>query len=124
LIFPGALCFDVSPMKRFHRPFFALLLSLLLIGSQQAAFAHLLSHWHGGSAAAAQYHDDHGAIDQLADTCTTCIAFAGIGGSAPSSSPPVSIASFAGDSYCLPLAAPVFTRLVVTCRARAPPAIL
>lgn len=111
-------------MKRFHRPFFALLLSLLLIGSQQAAFAHLLSHWQGGPEAITHYQNDHGAIDQLADTCTACIAFAGIGGSAQPSSTPVSPASFAGDDYCLPFAAPVFTRPVVTSRARAPPSIL
>ena len=111
-------------MKRFHRPFFTLLLSLLLLGSQQAAFAHLLSHWHGGSGSVTHYQDDHGAIDQLADTCTTCIAFAGIGGSAPPSSLPLAFTSFAGDSYCLPLAAPVFTRPVVANRARAPPATL
>lgn len=111
-------------MKRIYRPFLALLLSLLLIGSQQAAFAHLLSHWHGGSAAVAQYQDDEGGVDHRADACATCIAFAGIGGSAPPSSLPVSFATFAGDSYCLPLAAPVFTRPVITCRARAPPPLL
>lgn len=107
-----------------HRPFVALLLSLLLIGSQQAAFAHVLTHLHGGSAAVTHYQSDHGAIDGLADTCTTCIAFAGVGGNAPPSSQPVSIASFAGDNYCLPLAAPLPARHVVTCRARAPPLFL
>lgn len=111
-------------MKRFRHPFIALLLSLLLIGSQQAAFAHVLSHLHGGSGTVTHYQNDHGAIDQLADTCTTCIAFAGVGGSAPPSSSAVSVTAFSGDNYLLPVAKPVFTRPVVTSRARAPPAFL
>ncbi|WP_220637003.1 hypothetical protein [Georgfuchsia toluolica] len=111
-------------MKRICRPFLALLLSLLLIGSQQAAFAHLLSHWHGGSAVVAQYQDDEGGADHPANACAICIAFAGIGGGAPPSPAPVFLAVFAGDSYCLPLASSVFTRPVITCRARAPPPLL
>ena len=111
-------------MKRFHRPLLALLLSLLLIGSQQAAFAHLLSHVHAGSAVATQLQGDHGAIDQLADTCATCVAFAGVGGGTPPSAPTVSFAAFSGDGYLLPVARPVFTRSVVTSRARAPPVSL
>ena len=111
-------------MKRFHRPFLALLLSLLLIGSQQAAFAHLLSHVHAGSAVATQVQSDHGVIDRFADTCTTCIAIAGIGGGTPPSVPTVSFAAFAGDGYQLPLDRPVFTRSVVASRARAPPVSL
>jgi hypothetical protein len=109
-------------MKRFRHPFFALLLSLLLIGSQQAAFAHLLTHIPGRSTAVTHYQSEH-AIDGLADACTACIAFAGVGSGAPPASLAITTASFSGDSYCLPLAAPVFTRLVITCRARAPPAV-
>lgn len=109
-------------MKRFHRPFFALLLSLLLIGSQQAAFAHLLTHIPGRSTTVTHYQSEH-AIDGLADACTTCIAFAGVGSGAPPLSLPVSFASFSGDNYCLPLADPLPTRHVSTCHARAPPAV-
>lgn len=108
-------------MKRFRHPLFALLLSLLLLGSQQAAFAHLLSHLRSGSETVTHYQIDHGAIDGKAETCITCIAFAGIGGSSPASSLSISFVSFAGDNYCLPLAAPVFTRPVINSRARAPP---
>ena len=112
-------------MKRFHRPLFALLLSLLLLGSQQAAFAHLLTHLHSGSATGVtHYQSDHGATDKLADTCTTCIAFAGVGGSAPPTSLAVIVAAFASDNYLLPTDKPVFTRSVVTRRARGPPAFL
>jgi hypothetical protein len=108
-------------MKCFRHPLFALLLSLLLIGSQQAAFAHLLSHVYAGSAVVTQLQGDHGAIDQFADTCATCVAFAGVGGGTPPSPSTASFAIFSGDSYLLPLARPVFTRSVVTSRARAPP---
>ena len=111
-------------MKRFNRPLFALLLSLLLIGSQQAAFAHLLSHLHGEPQAVTHFNNDHGAIDQLADTCTACIAFAGVGGGAPTSSLVVSVAAFTGDNYLLPVVRPVFTRSVATSRARSPPFLL
>ena len=112
-------------MKQFNRPFFALLLALLLLGSQQAAFAHLLSHLNGASTQALKvYQDNDGKIDQLADTCITCIAFAGIGGGAPATSSSVSVAAFTADDYFLPRAASVFTRSVNTRRARAPPLFL
>ncbi len=111
-------------MKHYRHPFLALLLSLLLIGSQQAAFAHLLSHLHRGLDAVTHYQNDHGAIDQLADTCTTCIAFAGAGGTAPPASLAASVIAFTEESCLLPVAKPVYTRPVVTSRARAPPASL
>lgn len=115
-------------MKRlFHlsrRPFFAVLLSLLLIGSQQAAFAHLLSHAQGSAKAITQLQDNHGSIDGAAETCTSCIAFAGLGGSAPPSSLQVVFASIDGNSYHLPLVAPRFAQLILSCQARAPPVFL
>jgi hypothetical protein len=111
-------------MKHYRHPILALLLSLLLIGSQQAAFAHLLSHLHSGLGAVTHYQNDHGTIDQLADTCTTCIAFAGAGGNAATSSAAASFTAFTGENYLLPVATAVFTRPVVTSRARAPPAFL
>lgn len=111
-------------MKRFHHPFFALLLSLLLIGSQQAAFAHLLTHTQSGTEQVTQYQNDHSSLDGAAETCTTCIAFSGVGGGVPVLSSATYFASLAVDSYCLPLALPHFARHVVTCRARAPPLFL
>jgi len=62
----------------------------------------------GGSTAITHYQNDHDAIDQLADTCMTCIAFAGVVGSAPPSALSVSFASFTGNSYSLFSATPVF----------------
>lgn len=116
----GQTSMNLFLKRRLYRPFFVLL-SLLLIGSQQAAFAHLLTHLRGGSTAVTHYQNDHDAIDQLADTCMTCIAFAGVVGSAPPSALSVSFASFTGNSYSLFSATPVFGRLVMVCRARDPP---
>jgi hypothetical protein len=70
-------------MRRLLHPLFALLLSLLLIGSQQAALAHMLGHAVAPAAAHAttevvQGEDpEHGAALVLSHVCTTCIAFAG-----------------------------------------------
>lgn len=111
-------------MKRFHRPFFALLLSLLLIGMQQAAFAHLLSHAPGGTKAAAQYQGDHGSVDGAAESCTTCIAFATVGGSAPPASSKAWFVPLAGDQHKSFAAPPLVARPLLTRRARAPPQFL
>jgi hypothetical protein len=107
-----------------RRPFFAVLLSLLLIGSQQAAFAHLLSHAQGSAKALTQLQDNHGSIDGAAETCTSCIAFAGVGGGAPPSSLPLSFASIDGDSYHQSLVVPRCVQLVLSWQARAPPGFL
>lgn len=69
-------------MKRFRQPFFTLLMSVLLLASQQAASVHLLGHLRTPAREAASYQQDHGAADKLAETCTTCIAFAGVGSGA------------------------------------------
>ncbi len=111
-------------MKRFHRPFIALLLALLLLGSQQAAFAHLLSHAQGGASTVAEYQDYHGNIDGVAETCTTCIVVAAANGNAPPSSSSVFLAAFYDGADSPPATEPVFTRTVIHCRARAPPAFL
>ena len=79
-------------MKRFHRPLFALLFSLLLIGSQQAALAHMIGHI--GGAETVVKHDDssHGAALTLSQVCTTCIAFTALDG------PPTIFQSLLPDS--------------------------
>src|SRR4051812_43024111 len=68
-------------MKRFRNPLFALFLALLLVGSQQAAFAHLITHF-GGSGETVAKHEDggHGAALTLSHVCTTCISFAALDG--------------------------------------------
>ncbi|MCM2289732.1 MAG: hypothetical protein NDI67_11965 [Sulfuritalea sp.] len=70
-------------MRRALNPFLALLLALLLLGSQQAALAHMLGHAVAPAAAqaateVAQGQDaEHGAALVLSHVCTTCISFAG-----------------------------------------------
>lgn len=74
-------------MRRRLHPLFALLLALLLIGSQQAAFAHMLGH----AAVPAPFQNaqaedvDHGTALALSHVCTTCIAFAGADAALPAS---------------------------------------
>ncbi len=69
-------------MRRCQHPLFALLLSLLLIGSQQAALAHMMGHAVAPVAALTATHvaqdedPEHGAALVLSHACTTCIAFA------------------------------------------------
>ncbi|OHC64993.1 MAG: hypothetical protein A2045_12745 [Rhodocyclales bacterium GWA2_65_20] len=76
-------------MRRLRHPLFALLLSLLLVGGQQAALAHMLGHAAGAAAArgasgiAQQEGADHGAALTLSHVCTTCIAVAGVAAAPP-----------------------------------------
>ena len=112
-------------MKPFRHPLAALLMSLLLLTSQQAAFAHLLSHASGKVETIRQYQSDHGSIDGAADTCTTCIAFAGVGGGAPPTSSYAALVDGAiGDIYLLPRATSVVARPAASNHARAPPVSL
>ncbi len=111
-------------MKHFRHRWFALLLSLLLLSSQQAAFAHLLTHVQGGQDKVARIQNLEGAIDGAAETCTSCIAFAGVGGSAPPVAVTSSIDVVVGDSYLLPLVVAVASRPATRHRARAPPTFL
>jgi hypothetical protein len=51
--------------------------ALLLLGGQQAAFAHMVAHLGGGAANQAVAHggdDEHGAALGLSHVCTTCVA--------------------------------------------------
>ena len=84
-------------MRRLLHPLFALLLSLLLVGGQQAALAHMLGHAAGVAAAQAasgiaqQEEADHGAALTLSHVCTTCIAVAGVAAAPPASFPAVAM---------------------------------
>jgi hypothetical protein len=110
-------------MRRHLHPLFALLLSLLLIGSQQAALAHMLGH--AVVPAAVQVIDagdaDHGAALVLSHTCTTCIAFAGADLAPPAPLAPPSLA--AGNTPALAVAVPPAPTLafLAAFRSRAPP---
>jgi len=110
-------------MRRLLHPVFALLLSLLLIGSQQAALAHMLGH--AVVPAAIQVVDDgdadHGAALSLSHTCTTCIAFAGADLAPPAPLAPPALA--AGNVAALAVAVPPSPTLafLAAFRSRAPP---
>lgn len=113
-------------MRRALNPFLALLLSLLLLGSQQAALAHMLGHAAAPAAAqaatVAQGEDaEHGAALVLSHVCTTCIAFAGADLVPPAPVLPVAFA--ANNTAAVAVAvppAPTFA-FIAAFRSRAPP---
>jgi hypothetical protein len=73
------------------RPFVAVLLSLLLLGAQQVAFAHMIGHiGPAGAAVTTVSQDDsgHGEALTLAEVCTTCVSAAGLAAGAPLGVPP------------------------------------
>jgi hypothetical protein len=107
------------------RPLIAALLSLLLLGAQQAAFAHLIGHLAVGSATVTVTDDaGHNAADTLSHVCTTCVSAAALAGAAPLPSMPA-LAQAAG-SLAPPHVTPLrrVGALVSFYRARAPPAVL
>lgn len=110
-------------MRRFLHPFLALFLSLLLLGSQQAALAHVLGHASGtASVQLAQEEDaNHGVALALSDACTTCIAFAGIDAAPPAAFSP--LATHAGRTTVPAVAVPPAPILafIAAFRSRAPP---
>ena len=113
-------------MKRFHRPFFALLLALLLLGSQQAALAHLIGHLVTATESVAKQEDSsHGAALTLSHVCTTCIAFAALAsGGAASSHAPLLLAATVGECFHDTSETLSPARRIITCHARAPPVVL
>jgi len=112
-------------MRR-SRPFLALLLALLLLGAQQAAFAHLISHLGAETAAAGHRHDGgHDGHDGLTHVCSTCLAFAAVAvGALPSA--PAALAG-APDLVAPPLPPPLPAAGTAAFRrylARAQPVVL
>jgi hypothetical protein len=111
-------------MRRF-RPFLAILLALLLLGAQQAAFAHLISHLHAPTATIEHCGDGshHGDHDSLTHVCSTCLAFAALVGGALPSAPAALLG--AADLAAPPLS-PLLPAVAAApfrhYRARAPPA--
>ena len=113
------------------RPVVAVLLSLLLLGAQQVAFAHMIGHIGStsGPAAAAvstahQGDEGHGEALTLSHVCTTCVSASGLASAAPLAVPPR--LTFDG-AFAAPMASPtsVFAASAPRhYRARAPPAVL
>lgn len=116
-------------MRRPRHPLIVLLCALCLLGAQQAAYAHLLSHFgFGAHLAATAATDDsdagHGAATTLSHVCTTCAAFSALDTPPLLAAPRFSAA--AGDAAALPR--PTAHRLTATPAppygARAPPFVL
>lgn len=114
-------------MRRVLNPFLALLLSLLLLGSQQAALAHMLGHAAAQSAAqvateVAQGQDaEHGAALVLSHVCTTCIAFAGADLAPPAPVLPVAFAANNAAAAAVAVAPAPTLAFIAAFRSRAPP---
>ena len=118
-------------MRRVLNPFLALLLSLLLLGSQQAALAHMLGHAVAPAAAqlatqlstdVAQGQDaEHGAALVLSHVCTTCIAFAGADLAPPAPVLPVAFAANNPAAMAVAVAPAPTLAFLAAFRSRAPP---
>jgi hypothetical protein len=109
-----------------RRNMIRVLLSLLLLISQQMAFSHVITHWSGqrGAAAGHAARGDGSVSDAFAkdQVCSQCLAFAQISGAVGTT--PRSFAPPASPSGAI-VGAPEHTvdaRTVVAFRSRAPPA--
>lgn len=72
------------------KPLLAVCLALLLLGAQQAAFAHLIGHVGVSSATPAMAGDgDHGSAESLSHTCVTCVGLSALAAAAPLPEPPL-----------------------------------
>jgi hypothetical protein len=116
------------------RPLIAVLLSLVLLGAQQVAFAHMIGHIGAAAvhahavteAAEATDRSDPGHREalNLSHVCTTCVSASGLAAGAPLTGP--SGLTFDG-SFATPAAVPVAAHraaVLLRYRARAPPAVL
>lgn len=108
-------------------PLIAVLLSLLLLGAQQGAFAHMIGHLGGATGhvtLVAQGDDGHGEALSLSHVCTTCVTAAALFAAAPPgvpASPTVAgVADAPGSMVVTAIPAPAPPVYL----ARAPPAVL
>jgi hypothetical protein len=104
-----------------------ILLSLLLLVSQQMAIAHAVSHWSGRAAPAPVAHKQQPGERSLSEaialdqSCSQCLAFAQIGGmvgSAPFGFVPAEPGT---EALCADPGNPAGARTVCAYRSRAPP---
>ncbi|MCM2309593.1 MAG: hypothetical protein NDI91_19220 [Sulfuritalea sp.] len=124
-------------MRRVLNPLLVLLLSLLLLGSQQAALAHMLGHAVAPAAAqaatqlatqlstdVAQGQDaEHGAALVLSHVCTTCIAFAAADLAPPAPVLPLAFATDSAATHAVAVAPAPTLALLAAFRSRAPPSL-
>jgi hypothetical protein len=114
-------------MRRFSHPLIVLLLALLLVGGQQAAFAHMVAHMLGhatiaGAVEVAEEGDaGHDAALVLSHTCTTCLAFAGADSALPPSIIPPALGAGAAAVAAVAVPPAPTLRFCAAFRSRAPP---
>jgi hypothetical protein len=100
-------------------------LSLLLLLSQQMAISHVMSHWTDGRGTTAQLSPDGSrkVAEPLASDkhCQQCLAFAQIASAV--GNPPQTLAAIGGADGCTlaPAVAPLCRQAIAAFRARAPP---
>lgn len=71
------------------RSFIAVLLSLVLVGAQQMAFAHMIGHLGASTVSVATGGDEgHGEALSLSHVCTTCVGASALMVGAPCGVPP------------------------------------
>jgi hypothetical protein len=109
-----------------RRNMIRVLLSLLLLVSQQMAFSHVITHWSGqrGDSAGHVVRGDGSVSDAFAkdQVCSQCLAFAQIAGAVgntPRSFAPLAVAS---DAIACTPERSIDARFVPAFRSRAPPA--
>jgi hypothetical protein len=111
-----------------RQAFIRVLLSLLLLISQQMATSHLLSHLTGSSDSAAASHlvqsdDELSKAFAQDQTCNQCLAIAQLAGPLPSTPPAFIIPhqpNFAVSDVTVPLAG---ARIILAFQSRAPPVL-
>lgn len=78
-------------MRRRLSPFIALLCALVLLGAQQAAYAHWIGHLGAASTTAAALQGGNGDGDGLPHDCTTCTGLFASFGAAPPAALPITV---------------------------------
>lgn len=126
LAMSGLLCCYPAPMKALSRRYavtLVMLSALFLLGAQQAAFVHLLSHLGSRAEAAAQPQEggSHGTVPDL--SCTLCAAFAALDAAPLSTSLPLVAMPLPNETPRHAALTPP-TRFSGQYRARAPPILL
>lgn len=107
-----------------RRPLIALLIALLFLAAQQMAFAHPIGHLGAPvEPVAVAGETGHGAVDGLADACTTCVALAALSGGTPLAAAPAAVAGAVVFVVPLPPSLPLPADAAASpYLARAPPA--
>lgn len=109
------------------RRFLPVLLSLLLLGAQQVALAHMIGHIGPASGSITTLHEEdvgHGEALTLSHVCTTCVSAAGFAAAAPLGVSPQLTFDAAVEAPSLVARSEVSAAATLPYLARAPPAVL